>query len=193
MEIFLMKKAVRFLVPLLLLIVIVGSIFWYLFIYDRDFTRDTLLSQARFQDLHGNARISSWCYNMAYNFSGHDQNVAIELANQYKSAGNYTKAEYTLAGAINSAPTAELYAALCKTYVEQDKLLDAVNMLDNIPDPEIRAILDANRPYAPVPDSEPGYFSQYIDLHLSSNGTIYYTTDGEFPSTARPVYDGGLQ
>ena len=40
MEIFPMKKAVRFLVPLLLLIVIVGSIFWYLFIYDRDFTRD---------------------------------------------------------------------------------------------------------------------------------------------------------
>lgn len=192
MEIFLMKKAVRFLVPLLLLIVIVGSIFWYLFIYDRDFTRDTLLSQARFQDLHGNARISSWCYNMAYSFSGHDQNVAIELANQYKSAGNYTKAEYTLTGAINSSPTAELYAALCKTYVEQNKLLDAVNMLDNIPDPEIRAILDANRPYAPVPDKEAGYYSQYIDLHLSSNGTVYYTTDGDFPSTAGPVYNEAI-
>ncbi|MGN0977738.1 MAG: leucine-rich repeat domain-containing protein [Faecousia sp.] len=187
-----MKKAIRFLVPLLLLILIIGSIFWYLFIYDRDFTRDTLLSQARFQDLHGNSRISSWCYNMAYKFSGHDQNVAIELANQYKSAGNYTKAEYTLTGAINSAPTAELYAALCKTYVEQDKLLDAVNMLDNISDPAIRSVLEANRPSTPVPDSEAGYYSQYIDLHLSADGTIYYTTDGDFPSTAGPRYDEGI-
>lgn len=187
-----MKKTIRFLVPLMMLILILGSVVWYLFVYDRDFTRDTLLSQARFQDLHGNARISSWCYNMAYNFSGHDQNVAIELANQYKSDGNYTKAEYTLTEAISSAPTAELYAALCKTYVEQDKLLDAVNLLEHVPEGEIRNILEANRPAAPVTDCEAGYYSQYFDLHLSADGTIYYTTDGEYPSTAGPVYEDGV-
>ena len=185
-----MKKATRILVPILLALLIVASIGWYLFVYDRNFTRDTLLSQARYNDLHGNSRISSWFYNMAYSFSGHDENVAIELANQYKSTGNYTKAEYTLNTAINSNATAELYTALCKTYVEQDKLLDAVNMLDNISDPEIQEELDALRPSAPKADHEAGYYSQYIDLRLfSSAPTLYYTTNGDYPSIANPVYD----
>ena len=112
-----MKKATRFLVPLMLGLLIVASIFWYLFIYDRDFTRDTLLEQARFHDLHGNSRMSSWFYDMAYSFSGHDENVAIELANQYKGDGNYTKAEYTLTKSFNDGATVELYTALCKTFV----------------------------------------------------------------------------
>ena len=82
-----MKKATRFLVSLILGLLILASIFWYLFIYDRAFTRDSLLSQARFQSLHGNSRLASWFYDAAYSFSGHDENVAIELANQYKKSG----------------------------------------------------------------------------------------------------------
>ena len=42
-----MKKAAKFLIPLILGLLIIASIFWYLFIYDRAFTRDTLLQQAR--------------------------------------------------------------------------------------------------------------------------------------------------
>ena len=103
-----MKKTLKFLVPLALGLLIIDSIIWYLFIYDRDFTRDTLLPQARYHDIGGNSRLSSWFYDAAYNFSGHDENVAIELANQYKHDGNYTKAEYTLTSAINSMPTVEL-------------------------------------------------------------------------------------
>lgn len=179
-----MKKAMRLLVPVLLALLIVISVFWYLFEYDREFTQDTLLGQARFNDLHGNSRLSSFFYNLAYNFSGKDENIAIELAEQYKSVGNYTKAEYMLTNAIHSGPTVELYTALCKTYAEQDKLMDAVNLLDNVSDPSIKAELDALRPTAPTADHESGYYSRHIDVRLSSNGTIFYTTDGEFPSIA---------
>ena len=104
-----MKKATRFLVSLMLGLLIFASVFWYLFIYDRDFTRDTLLSQARFQALHGNSRLSSWFYDAAYGFSGHDENVAIELANQYKRAGNYTKAELTALSKVCSRCGMPLY------------------------------------------------------------------------------------
>lgn len=188
-----MKKATRILVPLLLVVLICASIGWYLFVYDRAFTRDTLLSQARYQDINGNARLSSWFYNMAYSFSGKDEDVAIELANQYKADGNYTKAEYTLTSAINSRASVELYTALCRTYVEQNKLLDAMNMLNNIGDPAIKAELDALRPSAPQPDKESGYYSQYINVQLSSTGAVLYTTDGEFPSTEGPIYSSPIQ
>ena len=145
-----MKKFIRVLVPLLLAVLIIASIGWYLFTYDRGFTRDFLLTQARYNDLHGNSRLSSWFYDLAYNFSNHDENVAIELANLYKADDNYTKAEYTLTNAINSEPSAELFTALCKTYVEQDKLLDAVSLLDKITNPDIKAEIEAQRPDAPI-------------------------------------------
>lgn len=188
-----MKKIIRFFVPLLLLVFTVASVVWYLFSYDRDFTRDTLLSQARYQDLHGNSRLSAWFYDMAYDFSGHDENVAIELADQYKADGNYTKAEFTLSTAINQSATPELYTALCSVYVEQDKLLDAIALLDKISNPAIKEQLDAARPSAPVSNYEPGFYSQYIDVALSSSsGTLYYTTDGDYPSVEGSVYTGPI-
>ncbi len=188
-----MKKATRFLVSLMLGLLILASIFWYLFISARAFTRDTLLGQARFQSLHGNSRLASWFYDAAYSFSGHDENVAIELANQYKKVGNYTKAELTLTTSIHDQPTVELYTALSKVYVEQDKLLDAVQMLGSISDPAIAQEIEALRPAAPTADQAPGFFSQDIDVHLISDAdTVYYTTDGEYPSIAGSVYEDGI-
>ncbi len=188
-----MKKFTKFLVPLLMGGFILASCAWYLFLYDRDFTRDTLLSQARYQDIYGNSRLSAWFYDAAYNFSGHDENVAIELANQYKQSGNYTKAEVTLTTAIHNAPTAELYTALCKAYVEQDKLLDAVDLLEHVSNPDIKAELDAMRPVIPTADAEPGYYSQYISLNLESNGKyLFYSTDGTYPSIAGSYVSGPI-
>lgn len=83
-----MKRTLKRFVPFLMALLVIASILWYLFIYDREFTRDFLLSQARFQDDHGNTKLASWFYDLAYDYSGQDENVAIELANQYKTHGN---------------------------------------------------------------------------------------------------------
>ena len=77
-----MKSPMRNLFPILLAILILASLVWYGFVYDRDFTRDMLLQQARHMDLNGHTRFSSVFYDLAYNFSGQDEDVAIELANQ---------------------------------------------------------------------------------------------------------------
>lgn len=184
-----MKKVMKVVVPLVLVLAIIASIGWYLFVYDRDFTRDMLLQQARRCDTRGNTELASWFYDLAYEHSGQDQNVAIELANQYKADGNYTKAEYTLTNAIADSPTIELYIALCKTYMEQDKLLDAVALLDNITNPVLKSQLDDLRPTAPTSQPEPGFYSQYIPVTLESSGVkIYYTTTGEYPSLAKDLY-----
>jgi len=188
-----MKKSLRIIVSLLMVLLILASIVWYLFVYDRAFTRDTLLQQARFHDLHGNSRISAMMYDFAYVFSDQDEDVAIELANQYKADGNYTKAEYTLTAAIKNNPTVDLYVALCRAYVEQDKLLDAVNLLDNIGNPQMKEQLDALRPTAPAPDCEAGFYSEFVDVRLSSNGKyIFYTMDGEYPSTEGDFYKSAI-
>lgn len=178
-----MKKVLKILVPILLALLIIASLFWYTMVYDRGFTRDVLLKQARFFADNGNPNVSSWFYDLAYEYTGQDENVAIELANQYKAEGNYTKAEFTLSNAIADGGTVELYAALCDTYVEQDKLLDAVNMLDNITNAQIKQELDALRPAAPVADPLPGFYSQYISVSFDGiDETIYYSVNGEYPS-----------
>ena len=188
-----MKKAAKLLMPIILGVLIIASIIWYLFIYDRAFTRYTLLNQARYQDINGNSRLSSWFYDAAYNFSGHDENVAIELANQYKHDGNYTKAELTLTEAIRNAPTVELYTALSRAYVEQDKLLDAVKLLENVPHADIKAQLDVNRPIAPVPDYPAGYYSEYIHVTLDSRAKyIFYSTDTSYPSINGLLHSNGF-
>ena len=188
-----MKNSTKKIVPILLALLIIGSVVWYGFVYDRDFTRDMLLGQARRNFTNGNPNLASWFYDLAYEYSNQDENVAIELANQFKADGNYTKAEYTLSNAIADGGTAELYIALCKTYVEQDKLLDAVNMLDNIADPAIKAEIDAIRPSAPTSDPVPGFYNQYIPVQLhASSGTLYYSTDGEYPSVKSDPYEAPL-
>lgn len=188
-----MKRVLKRILPILLVMIVICSICWYLLVYDRDFTKDVLLREARYFDSKGNYSIATWLYNQAYRLADDNEQVAIELAEQFKAKGNFTQAERTLSNAIADGGSAELYIALCKTYVEQDKLLDAVTMLNNITDPVIKAQLDTQRPSVPTASHEPGFYSEYISLVLSTDqGRIYMTTDGEYPSTKDGPSDGNL-
>ena len=179
-----MNEKMKRILPILLAIVVICSIAWYLFVYDRDFTRDMLIDQARYCESQGRHSLAAWFYNQAYIHSGADDDVAIELAEQLKAIGNYTKAERTITQAIADGGSAKLYIALSKLYVEQDKLLDAVTMLNNVADSDIKAQLDALRPAAPTVNREQGFYNQYITVTVSStSGTLYVTTDKSYPST----------
>ena len=193
-----MKKTVRILVPLVLAIVILLCTCWYLFIYDREFTRDMMLHAARSFDSKGNHTVAAWFYDCAYKQAGDNDAVAIELAEQYKETGNYTKAEYTLTKAISDGGGVELYIALSKTFVEQDKLLDAVKMLDNVQNADVKAQLDMLRPAAPTcspnPQDSNYFFTQYITVTVSAEkGTLYVSSNGEYPSTQKDLYTDGIQ
>lgn len=178
-----MKRLVKILVPILMVFVILFSIVWYLFIYDTQFTRDMLLDQARYWESKGNLSVSTWFYDLAYKQSGKDEAVAMELAQQFKNAGNYTKAEYTLTSAIADGGSVDVYVALCQTFVEQNKLLDAVNMLDNVSNSTIFTQLNMMRPAAPAASAAEGVYHDYIKVTLTApDCTIYYTTDGSYPS-----------
>lgn len=181
-----MKKTIRILMPIILAFAILLCLAWYLFVYDREFTRDMLLSCARYSENQGNHTMAAWFYSRAYAQANDNDAVAIELAEQYKAVGNYTKAEYTLRNAIEDGGGVDLYIALCKTYVEQNKLWDAVSMLNNITNEKIKEQLNELRPAAPTATPEPGLYKQYISVAFEcESGTLYTTTNGTYPS----VYD----
>lgn len=184
-----MKKTIRILVPILLTLTILISCGWYLFSYDQLFTRDVLVEVARLFENQGYRSASTWFYDIAYSQIGDNDSVAIELAQQYKKSGNYTKAEYTLRKAITDGASAELYIELCKTFVEQDKLLDAVNMLNNITDPTVKEQLEAMRPAAPTSSHASGQYNQYITVEFAATaGTLFVAGDGEYPSVETDRY-----
>lgn len=188
-----MKKAVRVIIPVILIIAIILCTGWYLFKYDRAFTRDMLLYAARYFESNRNHSVAAWFYDRAYAQAGDNEAVAIELANQYKAVGNYTKAEYTLSKAIADGGGADLYIALCKTYVEQDKLMDAVDMLNRITNTQVKEYLENLRPSAPTcspdPNSTGSYYTQYISVAVSApQGTLYVNSSGEFPSIRSDLY-----
>lgn len=188
-----MKKTVRILVPILLALAVIGTAVWYLFVYDQGFTRDMLLYGARRMESAGKHSVASWLYNCAYAQAGGSDEVILELAQQYRSSGNYTKAEYTLSNAIADGGSKDLYIALCETYVEQDKLLDAVNFLNNIADPDIKAELDAMRPAIPTVGTEPGIYNYYLTVEVfGEGGTLYATADGAYPSVSQEPYSAPL-
>ena len=195
-----MKKFFRIIIPIILVLAIITCIGWYLFIYDRDFTRDMLLEGARFFDDRGNHSISSWFYDQAYEQANNNDAVAIELAEQHKADGNFTKAEYTLTKAISDGGSTELYVALCKTYAEQDKLLDVVKLLDAVlaedstVEPEVKQELQALRPAAPECSPSTGFYSQYIDADISAeSGTLLVNVHGEYPSIHDDPYSEPIE
>lgn len=189
-----MSRAAKIIIPILLVIVIIASIGWYFLSYDRDITRDILLSYARHLDKRENYTMATFFYDLAYDFGGKDDAIAIEIARQHREYGNYTKAEYTLHNAIINGPSVDLYVAYCQTFVEQDKLLDAVNLLDNIDDPKIKAEIDAMRPLAPNAYPLPGEYDENIPINLtSSQGKVYATTQGTYPSQKRHLVNGPIQ
>ena len=186
-----MKRTLKRLLPIFLSLVVICSIIWYLFVYDQGIMQDMLLGSARYFEQQGNHEIATWLYNQAYLQSGNDDDVIIELAERFKKIGNYTQAEVVLTSAISEGGSADLYIALSKTYVEQDKLSDAVDMLDNITNPDIKAQLDAQRPAAPVTTLPSGYYNQYMNVVIEANAgqELYISTNDEFPSIKNPYQE----
>ena len=180
-------RALKHIIIWTLILALLGGAVWYFLIYNPALTSEILAEQAALAADREQYDKAVMLYGWASSLQKGNQQLSLELAQVYKSQGNYTKAEYTLAGAIATGGSLEVYLELCRTYVEQDKLLDAVTMLDKVADEKIRAQLDAMRPQAPVASLEPGFYTQYLDVDLSAEGgTVYVSTSWEYPSLSTP-------
>lgn len=128
-------------------------------------------------------------YTIACELAPDNLDYAIALADACVADGSYTRAERALVSALRVAPDAELYRKLSATYVAQDKLLDAQQMLDNLSGTAIGAELNAMRPEAPKLTPDGGEFSEYISVTVThETGTLYVSTDGQYPTLASESY-----
>ncbi len=183
-----MKTFMRILLPLVLVVAILAGTFWYLTVYDREFTHEMIIKGARYFEKNGQHSIAAWLYDKAYVHSDNIDDVALELAEHYRTIGNYTKAELTLNRAISDGGGVNVYIALSRIYVEQNKLLDALRLVENLPEGELRTALEKKRPAAPMPDKAEGHYDSYISVNFTANGNKVYITSGDFPSVDRDYH-----
>ena len=182
-----MKRLVKIFTVLLLAAAILLGTAWYLLEYDTDFTHDMLLRGARFFEDQGYPTISTWMYDRAYKYGQSIEEIALELGKYYRSMGNYAKVEETLLRAIRDGGGVNIYLSLSQAFVDQDKLLDAHQLIENAP-AAIREKLELLRPAAPTPDHPAGHYDSYLSVQFHSEvGSIYVST-ADFPSIGRDLY-----
>lgn len=188
-----MKRFLKIFLPILLSLVILLGVAWYFLIYDKMLTQTILMDLSHHFSNKGDYNTAAWLNDLAFNHFGNDDAVPLEQAELYLSRGNYTQAEKVLHRGIENGGGIELYIMLSKIYVEQDKLLDAAELLDNISDYEIKTELEAIRPAIPTPNLPAGEYHEYADItFLSPDGIVYIREGSEYPSTATDLHTGSI-
>ncbi len=185
-----MKRKLKIILPLVLIVALLAAACWFFLAVRPDWTSSVFAYWADRFVISERYNRAIPLYKLAGKLTPDNARVPVVLAQTYVKAGNYTKAEYTLVSAITEDPDAvELYTALSRIYVEQDKLLDAEQMLSRITHDEVKEKIKPLRPEAPVITPESGYYSEYIDVTASSpNGKVYLTTDGSYPTLSDDLY-----
>ena len=189
-----MKKALKLIIPIVLALLLCGGAAWYLLLFRPSLTADYYVSRAEKAVSAGRYDRAVSNYESAEALDGSNVAIPLALAEAYRLAGNYTKAEYTLVRAISAFPDElSLYTTLSRVYVEQDKLLDAEQMLSRVANDDIRAQLSALRPAPPELSPESGYYNDYIEVSAAySGGTVYLSVGDEYPTLKHP-YTGPVQ
>ena len=146
-----MRKALKIILPLVLIAVLLITAYWFFFQYRKDVAARLCVSIGDGQHNAGKYDNAITWYGYANALTPENAAIALKLSDAYRDSGNYTKTEYVLVNAIYASPDCtDLYVALCRAYIEQDKLMDAQRMLDQIHNETVLAELNARRPAAPT-------------------------------------------
>ncbi len=179
-----MKKALIVLLVLVALAAVVLGLLYFLW------TPENLAQYADRQMAAGKYEKAAEYYNKALSLAPEHTDYALSLSEASLQCGSYTRAERALVNAIRSNPELELYLALSRLYVAQDKLMDAEQLLSGVADASIRSRIDAMRPAAPVLSPESGEYDTYLSVSVETAAglTVCYSLDEEYPSLSRTVY-----
>ena len=196
-----MKKLLKILIPVVILAVLLTGGVWYFTHFQSSLASQFLRGRGDAALADENFDRAVTYYQWAWDLEPGDPELSIDLASAYRGVENFTKAEYTLVNAISASPdNLDLYLALSETYIAQDKLLDAAEMLDNVTNEAVRSELEQMRPEPPVLEPESGYYTEYISVGLSvptsvesNGGTAYLAVGGEYPSLEDSAYESPIE
>ncbi|MDR0248461.1 MAG: leucine-rich repeat domain-containing protein [Oscillospiraceae bacterium] len=123
-----------------------------------------------------------------------DRALKTQIASLLVDLERFSRAEYHLLQSIELAGPAQAaaYLELCRVYVLQDKLLDAVLLLDGVTGLNAEAVAQA-RPAAPVFTPAPGTHSSLIAVTVTAQeGVSCFVALGETPSAAAGSFTGEI-
>ena len=153
------KKNVFAIILITLLCLIVLSAGIFLIYYDKQVSLVWEEAGEQFA-LWGRPSYAVFCYEHALERDSTNRNAYRYIAEYYLDKNDYSQAERILNRAILNIPEhSEYYVLLCNAYLAQDKLLDAVALLDGITNERAKAEIDALRPAQPIASIVPGTFS----------------------------------
>ncbi|MCL2004366.1 MAG: tetratricopeptide repeat protein [Oscillospiraceae bacterium] len=182
-----MKKIVRFLI-----MVGVVALFWGAYALFGVRVTDAFNLRAAEQALEaGDLERAAGLFTRALENSPRDEALRIRICGLYRDAGNLTRAEHILfAGLRDVGPSAALYMELCALYVAQDKLYDAVRLLDEIGSPGVSAEINALRPPPPEFSASGGRYEERIGVDVSgeAGALVYVSWAGEIPSVSADLF-----
>jgi Leucine-rich repeat (LRR) protein len=181
-----MKKAVIGIFILLVMAAAAGI--WLL--YGNTWLNGHYLNQGRRAEEQGRIDLAVTAYERALTRIETQPSVRVTLSQLYVLSGNYSRAERVLQDGLRlQAGNPQMNTALSALFVEQNKLTDAVSLLDNV---ELATGNTLSRPAVPRPVLPAGKYDRQINLsfHAEDGTVIYYTLNGETPGTDGPVYTG---
>lgn len=192
-RIFGMKFALKLIRILLIVAVLAGilGIAWWLF--SARITAWYYDTAAQSAVSSGNLARAADMYADLLEKTPRDEQLRLDTAELYRQAGNYTRAEFLVQkGLVDVGPSVGLICALSKLYVEQDKLYDAVALLDGATAPSVINEVNSMRPSPPVFSHKSGQYSEIITVSVSQeDGCVSYVSwEDEIPSVSRDAYDG---
>lgn len=166
------------------ILVIAAAVTSYLFLIDKSLIAEAYLRQGIRLTQEGAYSSAVEKTEQALKLDQDNPDIYLELGELYYTQKDYETAESYLVTGIARKPTVKLYTALSRVYVGQDRLEDAVKLLDGITDPVIKTAISNSRPPLPQLEPLPGYYNERISVSLSEEG--YYSADGSFPSIKSP-------
>ncbi len=179
-----MKRALKIIIPLILVILLLAGSVWFFFVYRKDDTTAFFLNQAKRCVRNGNYSRAIQYYSQVDRLSPQNPEIPVAISDCYIAMGNFTRAEYTLVSAISENPAdSELYATLSRVYVQQSKFMDAEQMLSRITNPEVAAEMEKRRPAPPAFSDPSGIYNSNLELGLifDENVAAFWRRDGSYP------------
>lgn len=186
-----MKRILKVLLVTIIIAAICVGLFWASRPYQRSSIYHYLAKNA---EKSGNDAFAIKMFEQALKTHPSNSKARKDAIEYYKNSNNMSKVEFHLLRGIDAEPgNSFYYEELCRVYVEQGKLYDAVTLLDNIEDAIVSRKLSSLRPAAPIISPQSGAYRGELDITITSsdNSKIYCSVNSDFP-TEEDFSDGKL-